>query len=438
MAAILKLIKRLLPLIWITLLAGYALAGVPLAPFHADEATIIYTSRDYAYLFLQHDLDQVKYAEASLNPAEQELRLLNGTLTRYWIGLAWHSQGLTVHDLNEQWDWGADWNYNQTTGHAPALELLMIARWSSAALLAASITVIFTLGQTIGGSWTAYLVSLYYALNPAVLLNGRRAMLESPFLFFSLLTVLATIWLLRKPTWPRALLLGLAAGLALASKHTALFTVAAMFGGILLHLVYQSVRSTDESNPVDYILLPLLIVAAAITLGVFLLLNPAWWDDPIGRAQKVLELRENLLAGQTAAFGGYATFMEKLAGFLRQALLALPQYYEVSGWENWIGDQIARYEASLWRGVSVGGSALGGAALCVMMIAGFWALIRDHSMNSVARWIVSLWTVAAVSTTLLLTPLEWQRYYLPVYPAIGLVAASGVKTILNHRFARKT
>lgn len=424
-------IKRLFPVFWIALLAGYVLAGVALVPFHADEATIIYTSRDYDYLFLQRDFDKIKYSESPANPAEQELRLLNGTVTRYLIGLAWHSQGLTVDDLNEQWDWGADWNYNQTTGHAPTLELLLIARWSSAAVLAASVVVIFALGQAVGGNWTAYLASLYYALNPAVLLNGRRAMMESPFLFFSLLTVLATVWLLRKPTWPRALLLGLSAGMALASKHTALFTVGVMFGGILLYLVYQSVRSKDETSPVDHILLPMLIITVAVTIGVFLLLNPAWWDDPIGRAQKVLELREDLLAGQSAAFGGYPDITEKLTGFLRQALVALPQYYEVDGWQNWIGDQITRYEASAWRGVSVGGSVAGAVALCVMMAAGFWSLIRERGIADSTRWVMGIWTIAMMLTTLLLTPLEWQRYYLPVYPAIGIVAALGADRMLQ-------
>ncbi len=439
LAVILSFIKRLLPFLWVILLAGYVLSGVALVPFHADEATIIYTSRDYAFLFLQHDFDKVKYSESPANPAEQELRLLNGTVTRYLIGLAWHSQGLTVDDVNEQWDWGADWNYNQTTGHVPTPELLLIARWSSAIVLAASVVVVFALGQNVGGNWTAYLASLYYALNPAVLLNGRRAMMESPFLFFSLLTVLATVLLLRKPTWPRALLLGLAAGLALVSKHTALFTVAVMFGGILLYLVYQSVRSKDESNPVDHILLPFLVIAVAITIGVFLLLNPAWWDDPIGRAQKVLELREELLAGQTGVFGGYPDFSEKLAGFLRQALLVLPQYYEVNGWQNWIGDQISRYEASPWRGVSVGGSVLGALLLCVMMAAGFGSLIRERSIAGSTRWIVGIWIITMVLTTLLLTPLEWQRYYLSVYPAIGLVAALGlhrVVQILKHGIIR--
>ena len=85
--------------------------------------------------------------------------------------------------------------------------------------------VIFALGQMLGGRPVAYLASLYYALNPALLIEGRRAMMEGSLTFFSLLTVLAGIWLLQKRRWWTAILLGIAAGLALASKHTAVFTV---------------------------------------------------------------------------------------------------------------------------------------------------------------------------------------------------------------------
>ena len=69
-------------------------------------------SRDYAYQFLQSDLDRLRYSDTPISETEQELRLLNGTVNKYLIGLAWHVGGFTVDQVNEQWDWGADWNYN--------------------------------------------------------------------------------------------------------------------------------------------------------------------------------------------------------------------------------------------------------------------------------------------------------------------------------------
>ncbi len=434
---------------WLVLLIIYVLAGTADAPFHGDEATQIFMSRDYVYQFIEHDYNKIAYSPEPISRAEQELRLLNGTVNKYLIGLAWQMRGLRSSDINEQWDWGADWSYNQQNNHAPGTELLMAARWPSAILLAAGVVVMFAIGRALGGQWTPYAASLYYALNPALLVNGRRAMMEGSFICFSLLVVLVGIWLLQKPSLRRCILLGLVSGFAVASKHTAIFTVAAVFVAIMLHLIYQSVRSEDDYSVVDYVLLPYLAIAGAIAFGVFFALNPAWWGDPAERAQIVVQLRTELLAGQTTAFGGYANFGEQMSGFLRQSLIVIPQYYEVSTWQGYIGDQISHYEASVWRGVSVGGSVIGALVLCGIMAAGVWDLVRPSkvtlsaddegeqpdvsSMQGGVRWLVGLWALVTVATTLILTPLEWQRYYLPIYPVIGLIAALGINRLVQGR-----
>ncbi len=439
------------PALWLALLAAYVLAGTPLAPFHGDESTLVYMSRDYVYLFFDHDLDKIRYSETPASPTEQHLRLLNGTIAKYLIGLAWHIGGFSPADINEQWDWGADWTYNQNNGHAPALELLQTVRWSSALLLAAGVMPVFLLGTALGGRRTAVFASLYYALNPALLLNGRRAMMEGSLVFFSLLTVLAGVWFIRSLTpadtgekrrgWPAALVLGAASGLAFASKHTAAFTAAAVFAACVGYAVYQWVKNPREMRRIRNIVFPQIIFAAVTAALVFLALNPAWWDNPLVMPRVVLNLRAELLDIQVNAFGGYGGLSDMLGGFFRQMFVALPQYYEVAGWENFIGDQIARYETSPWRGVSVGGSAVGGCALVVMMVFGAWALWRGRRKAGAVRLVVGAWTVSVVAATLLLTPLEWQRYYLPVYPAVGLLTALGVDNltgwILNRQNAKK-
>jgi hypothetical protein len=352
---------------------------------------------------------------------------------------------MSISDVNEQWDWGADWNYNLQNGHAPSTNLLMVARWPSAILLAAGVVVMFAIGRALGGIWTPYVASLYYALNPALLLNGRRAMMEGSFIFFSLLVVLVGIWLLQKPSMRRGILLGLVSGFAVASKHTAIFTVGAVFVAILLHLIYQSVRSEDDYSVVDYVQLPYLAIAGAIAFGSFIALNPAWWGNPGERAQTVLQLRQNLLTDQTNAFSGYANFSDQLGGFLRQSLIVEPQYYEVGAWQGYISDQIGLYEASGWHGVSVGGSVIGALVLCGIMAAGVWDLVRPAKvqtknvndkadtpqMQGGIRWLIGLWALVTVVTMLLLTPLEWQRYYLPMYPVIGLIAGLGINGLVQ-------
>ncbi len=408
--------------LWLIGLVAYILAGTPLTPFHADESTQIYMSRDYVYQFIERDWSLVRYGNPPINDAEQRLRLLNGTINKYTIGLVWHLAGFEQSDLNEQWDWGADWDYNQHTGHAPIQELLLAARWPSAIMLAVGVVVMFVLGWALAGHLSALLASLYYTLNPALLLNGRRAMMEGSATLFGLLVVLMGVWYLRKPSWWGAALLGISAGLAFASKHSTVFAVAAVLGVVG---VWSTVQ-TRRGQVVGWWL-----VAATIAALVFYLLNPAWWDNPIGRVGEVLRLRQELLDIQTDVFGGYTDIGDQVAGFLRQTLAALPQYYEAPGWDIYIGDQIARYEASVWRGVSIGGSLLGAVVLSGIIALGIWRLVHNKSISPMTRWMVGVWALAVTLSTLPLTPLEWQRYYLPVYPVIGLLGASGLSDLLR-------
>lgn len=438
----LRTIPPIIPaLLWLALLAAYVLGGVPLVPFHGDESTVIFTSKDYAYIFLDRDWSRVTYEADPADPekaTEQDLRLLNGTLTRYLMGLTWQVAGFTISDINAQWDWGADWNYNQSTGHSPTEALLHTLRLTSTLLLIVGLIAVFAIGWQLGGGWIAYLASLYYALNPALLLNGRRAMMEGAFIAFSLLTVLAGIGFLKRPSLWRALLLGVAAGLALASKHTAVFTVAAVYATCMLYLIVQAIRSReDAASDAEFVLLPYAVLAAAVTGGVFILLNPAWWSDPLARILEVLERRQDLLGGQAAFFGGYASLTDQIAGFLRQVFMAQPQFFEVQAWQVWLGDQIQAYEASPWRGFAVGGSVVGAILLCAMMALGLSLLLRGPVERSAARWVVGFWALGMLLTTAVLTPVEWGRYYLPAYPAVGLVASVGVIWLVQQVWNRR-
>ena len=422
--------------LFVALLVIYILAGKSATPFHGDESTLIYMSRDYAYQFLQGDLEQVIYHNPPISPAEQELRLLNGTVSKYLYGLAWHLGGFTVDDLNEQWDWGGDWNYNQSTGHAPSDALLQISRIPSALMLAVGAVIIFVLGNKLGGRPVAYLTSLYFALNPTLLLNGRRAMMEGSTIAFSLLAVLAGVWLLEKRRWWTALLLGVAAGAALASKHSAAFTLAAVFGACALYpfIAWIVERFRRRISPFSAVLRVYLLlgIAGLVALGVFYALNPAWWGDPITRVGEVLDMRTRLLTAQTADFGGYTDLTDALAGFFQQVFINQPLYYEVPAWSAYIAEPIARYEASPWHGVSLGGSIIGAGLLMALTLIGLYGVARAQSASGAVRWLIGLWALAMLVSTALFTPLEWQRYYIPAYPAVGLLASFAIVWLTGH------
>jgi 4-amino-4-deoxy-L-arabinose transferase-like glycosyltransferase len=415
-------------------LMAYIVAGVPLVPFHGDEATQIYMSRDYAYQFIERDLARIAYSDPPISATEQHLRLLNGTINKSLIGLAWHLGGWTAADLNEQWDWGGDWNYNLTAGHLPPDALLHTARLPSALLLALGVPLMFSLGSRLGGRKAAILAALLYALHPGLLVNGRRAMMEGSLTFFSLLTVYAgVLWLSARRQWAMWLstaLLGMAAGAALTSKHSALFAVAAVLGVCALVMLWRGWLQRRERGWRSLLLeLARLAWAGGIGGVVFLALNPAWWGAPLARLAEVLRLRQDLLTGQTAAFGGYADAGAAFMGWLRAGFISAPQFYEVPAWADDIGGQIAAYQASGLAGLPV--SATVTLAAIILTLLGLLLLWRRRATAPPARVVIGVWAVGMFASTALLTPLNWARYYLPAYPAVALLVALAISSLID-------
>lgn len=409
-------------------LSAYMLAGMALTPFHGDESTQIFMSRDYAYLFLTGQADRLRYADPPVSAQEQELRLLNGVVNKYGIGLAWHLAGFTLADLNEQWDWGGDWDYNHATGHAPSAALLQDSRWPSALFLIVGMLAVYGLAGLTGGRAAAWVAAILYALHPALLLNGRRAMMEGSLIAFTALAaLLAVCWLRGRGgrAWLWAGLFGLCAGLALASKHTALLAVVPLGAAAL---VWALATERKQGGRALLVRAAQMGLAAVLAASLFYALNPAWWGAPVERVADVLRLRSDLLAGQTAAFGGYTGPLEALIGLLRQSFAPAPQSFEVARWDVWLAPQIDAYESSLLAGVTAPGLwALGSLALGG---AGLWALWRGRGLPA-ARWITAVWFVSALLAALLLTPIEWQRYYLPVYPPLIVVMGVGAGWVVN-------
>src|SRR5947207_10753983 len=96
--------RRFFDALFVSALLLYALAGMTLTPFHGDETTTIYLSRDWATIVLQGNPAAVRFQPTYSD--DQQLRLVNGVFSKYTIGLVWSTLGLTVTDLPGRWWWG--------------------------------------------------------------------------------------------------------------------------------------------------------------------------------------------------------------------------------------------------------------------------------------------------------------------------------------------
>lgn len=141
-------------------------------PYHPDETSQLVMSRDVARNWLE-----LSWLPGEAVTAETRLRLLDAPLTRLVLGLSWLVQGYRPSDVvATDWQWGATWEANAAA--IPSAGLLVAARMGPVILTALTAALLYQLGTRLGGWPTGLLAAGLFALNPLVLLHGRRAMAE--------------------------------------------------------------------------------------------------------------------------------------------------------------------------------------------------------------------------------------------------------------------
>lgn len=407
-------------LILFTLIA-YLLIGVWETPLHGDEPTLLYMSLDADLFFRRFDLANLVYTDpiTQSDPqaaTKQDLRILNGVLNKYAYGLTWITAGMTPAQINDQWLWGADLAFNRANNHVPSDGLLFLGRWVSSLMTAVTICGVYAVGKRIGGVRAAILAAILFTLSPSVLLNGRRAMMESGFLLGTVLLLWVAVNY--RGRWRWGLAFGFAAGLAVLGKHTGVISILAVGGSLAL---WRGLLPLQQPLHQRAQLAIGAILAGIVAIVIFVAGNPAWWGAPLQMPKRVLDARTALLTSQSTFFGSYPDLASRIEGLLRETLIATPQYFEAQeGWSTWLKESIMAYE---------GGGVAG--------VGGQWGFISISVIIGSIQAIRGSWRTRLVLTSGFLTliaifvttPLYWQRYYLVILPYTALVAGLAVSRL---------
>ncbi|MBL8161351.1 MAG: phospholipid carrier-dependent glycosyltransferase [Anaerolineae bacterium] len=449
----------MLDTLWLLALILFAAAGLMLAPFHGDEAMHIYTSTDYATAYLNGQPGQLPVAPPYDIDSDPRLRLLNGSVMRYSIGLSWHLRGLTPADLPQRpgWDWGIDYDQNIANGRRPSEPLLASGRIAALVYLAGSIAALFGIGRVIAGRPLAYLASALYALHPVILLNGRRSLVESALLCFGLLLMLIALQIVRRHAegrrglWAWWAALTVTAALTLASKYSGTIFVAAAYGGIglaaalryleMLRIHHRGTEDAEKQSKNQHLVTLLsaagrLIVSGALAIVLLVAISPALWNDPLARARDLTAmLQEQVDIVVSILPDAPTTLAQRIEGIITQPFIAAPQFFEQAAWANAraIADEIQRYMASPLSGVQYG--LLLGTPLTLLaafgILAACWPRLRPYQPGALSL-VLLVWLLVVVAN-LLINPLPWQRYYLALIPPAALFAGLGILAVLHLR-----
>ncbi len=413
-------------LLLIALLSAFAFWGASRVPFHPDESTQLFTSADFDLLLTRpaalgwqpgHDAD-----------LRQRYRLLDAPLTRYLLGAGRTLAGLPP--LPADWDWGATWEANSAAGALPAPALLRTGRYAVTALLPLTLLLLYLTGCALGGRRVGLLAVLLLGMHPLVLLHARRAMAEGALLF----GVTCTLWaLLAAPARARALWLGLALGLAVNAKQSALALVLLVFprvGGNRR----RSVRSLQPHGLLSIVRSLLLLV------GISVLLNPVFWSHPISAMRSAIRLRADLAARQAADTARLApgalldTPAKRIIALLGNLYVTPPQFAEVGNYTAATAPSEAAYRANPLH--TWGRGLWGGAFFLVLTLIGMGRGVREIWRRGAAPGETEatqkvIWLLAATAlqagALLVMIPLPWQRYTVPLLPMAALWEAYAIK-----------
>ncbi len=398
--------------------AIWLFSGLDRIPFHPDETSLLYQSRDLETWLLSPA--SLTWDEPNAQDPDQTYRLLNAPLPKYILGAGRVFAGFEALDVARDWDWTRSFASNQRRGAYPPINLLRGARAASTFLLLLGVAALFFAGLRLDGLWTAVIAMSILALHALALLHGRRAMAEGTLLFSISLLILGLIEARRMP-W----LTGIAIALAAASKLSAaaitpVALIAAIWPGPQEKLVQKS--SLQRS---------LIFLAAAA--GLYLALSPLLWSQPMGAIQAMWQERQSFLHEQVAITRARApeqvleTPAQRLAAMLLHLYFQPVQFEEVGNYHQTLAPSIRTYQEpgrTLLRSTAGGSISLG---LTIIGIgAGLLTIRRGESRERFQHTILLLAGGTQAAALLWANPLPYQRYYLPLLPFIILWQANGI------------
>lgn len=492
--------RPLLDVVFLLLLIIYVLLGITLAPFHGDESTYIWMSRDYDLVVKQGNLRSILFdPQEDMGNDDQLRRLSIGSIFIYSIGFARDITG-AGNELNEGWIWhfppgSGDlmWSENIRLGNYPNPLNLTLGRVCSALMGALGIVFLFLAARRLFPSrLPAYVAVLLFATHGAVLLSIRRAMQEgAKFLLIFVTLYLASLVLdglkQGKTNWILYGLMGLASGLTLATKQDASPVLAAIY--LALAFVPIWMKRSGQIIAINFLYLGTATILAYAAFLAFMPIFWGWWETilslvgfalllfqlPVlktGRMAKflattgcalviamtvlsprqwnrfaapffsIIEGRESLVNGQVNYYVRnelpYLNTLQRKASFLLSTTLTSKvMYMEFTSFNSkQMEGQIEAYESSFLSGRK--GAPIPDGLIVILFILGAWALLRRFSPESLLVFL--LLTVPAVFL-FVFVPLPWQRYFLIMQISYSLIAGVGAGQlwdIIERSMSRRT
>ncbi len=358
----------------------------------------------------------------------------NPPVSRYMIGIGRLMGGFHREDLNPPWDFSKTDQFNIAKGRQPNPNLLWWSRLIMAISAAAAGLILFELVRSCANRAAAYAFLLLFASNPYFLVQLRRAMSETPLLLWLVLAAISVDQALRKyqaaaaaTTKKRRAIIRACAWFCLAAICGGLAGAAKMNGGAVAIALVVLWILANVIQPLSRSRLKRLTMVAGISIGLvtlmfatFVIVNPYLYKNPIGRTLGMLNFRIWLVQRQQTLTNAEITSMAERVRIVPQRVLE--DYASI------------HFSGALMINLLL--SIIGAGSLLRKMRD--WIRRRGGPNSTASPVIVAFGIVMSVPA--LLTPLDWDRYYLMpvVFSTICIaIATAQIVVFLLHRVQQR-
>jgi hypothetical protein len=382
------------------------------SPFHPDESRWI--NRAYYLREIRHPLSSI-WADRYLIRAQPPMG-------SYIIGLGLLTQGRDL-TTNGPWDFQYGFeknvNWNVVKGNMPDEADLLAARRLNMVFGALTCVSIFFIVGLLTNWFGGFIAGSFMAIHPLHLYISTLAVSDAMFTTFASASVLAAIWLARKPNWWRAVLLAVALALGASTKLSPLFLAVGLAGFSIVLLAdhwlrnrrsfgrlwrWISRRESGQEQRLGWMLL----VQPFIVFGLFVLVYPYLWSDPFGRTKTILDFRQYEMDNQ-ARFWPKAAIHNRFDALERTWQNLQDRYSSSDRLIGEIGDHFGRS----WSGYGFDlFLALPGLAI-LCYLAWKHGLASPHAFGLVVLGGQSALIVGALGV-------DFNRYYLPLVLTVAV------------------
>lgn len=380
-------------------------------PFHPDESTQIFMSKDVELII--NNTSDLYFQADTQNSIEQNYRLLDAPLPKYFIGI--FRIIFNLEAISFDWDWSKSWTVNQNA--IPGYQLLLISRLSAAIFFPLSIILFaFILKEVFkSDNLLIFLSLMLFAFNSLLLLHTRRAMAESSMIFFLLLSLFTLCKIPQKWFFMSAVPIGL----AINAKQILIFLIPLSI--IFVILIFKK----QLKNFVVQITLFILLL-----IGIFLILNPIAWNQPVPVVKQMLSQRLELSQNQVNAIESVSpdyitnSLSKRITAFIAQLFIIQPSAQEISNYQKYLQESIVDYFMNpLHNGLIR--NLLGGTVYFILFLLGFYKSISLHPDRFNLIFIIGF--ILFCLEILISLSIPFQRYYLPAIPFTIIFAMIGLR-----------